>query len=204
MRVLLSGVIGAVASTSAWKATEHFMYTDYGWMVCFVGLVTGFCMHKASCAGVGSDGSANAGGFARGALAVVITLAAIVGGQKAYTKYLEANSPNASAVKMEFLKDRAEANAPGGEGAEENTAPEVVLQEVDEQAIGLGQSGSARSSVSNDFSDWDMIWMSLAALAAYVTGKGGDKTTAVVATEEPPEEAADEPQETPDQETPQE
>ena len=195
MRVLFSGVIGAVVSASAWLAAEHFQQEKFGWMVCLIGLVTGIAMHKASQPG---SGKASGKGFARGALAVVLTFAAIVGGQKAYAMYMQASSEAASVVTSESFPDAGK----GGldEKAKPAGASAVVLSELEADAIGLGQGDYTKSAIKNNFSDWDMIWMGLAALAAYVTGKGGDGATPVLATEEHRGEDADESQGTQEKE----
>ena len=185
MRALLGGVIGAVASASVWKAAEHFQQANYGWLVCFIGLVTGYCVHQAGKAGAGTGG-----GFARGALAVVLTLAAIVGGSKVYAEIMQATSAPVGAVSADSLQgganvaDAADKNANSGDST-------FDMSTLEEDALVLGQSDYSKSTLQKNISDWDMIWMGIAALAAYVTGKGGESVAAVVATEQPREEAAD-------------
>ena len=173
MRVLLSGVIGAVASSAAWLAAEHFQQTNYGWMVCFIGLITGLFVHKASKAG-------SRGGFARGALAAVLTLAAIVGGQKAYAVYMQSTSQAASAVAAQNAPVVTE---PAGDDTAKDVAPAELLMDLGEEAIGRVPSSYTQSAIKKNLSDWDMVWMGIAALAAYVTGKGSEAVASVVAEE---------------------
>lgn len=191
MRVLLSGVVGAAASASAWLAAEHFQQTSFGWMVCLIGLVTGVVMHKASNAGTGA-------GFARGGLAVVLTLAAIVGGRQAYAMIMQASSPTVTAVALESLQGREDESETESVKTDGEIAAEFDMSTLEGEVAGLGSSNYSKSSMKKSMSDWDMIWMGIAALAAYVTGKGGETAAAVVATEEPQEEATDEAQETPE------
>ncbi len=187
MRVFISGVLGAVVSAAAWLGVEHFRQTNYGWMVCLIGLITGIIVHKASKAGTG-------GGFARGALAVVLTLAAIAGGQEVYARILQSGSPAAGAVIVESLKGGVDSSKTKNDDADGSDAPAIVLTELEPGPLGVGPNSYSKSAMKKNLSDWDMIWMGIAALAAYVTGKGGDTVAAEFATEEPREDA-DEPQE---------
>ena len=166
MRALLGGLIGAAASAAGWLAVEHFQQASYGWMVVLVGLVTGFCVHKA--------GEGNSGGFARGALAIILTLAAIVGGRQVYAKIMQASSTAASAVTVDTAKvevpDADEEEADTGEAP----AP-VVTPELAEDAGALGKRGYSKTAMKKNLSEMDMVWMCVAALASYVIGKGGDE-----------------------------
>ncbi len=201
MRVLISGVIGAVASASVWLWVEHLQQAKVGWMVCLIGLVTGVVMHKASRVGAGQPGAGQPGagrGFARGALAVVLTLGAILGGQRAYATYLQATSSPANEVSTDTLQV-ADTNESGSELTERNAAT-AVLPDFGSEARDMGPGDYSQSAIKQNLSDWDMIWMGLAALAAYVTGKGGDGATRVAATEELQKEPADEHPETPEPE----
>ncbi len=171
MRVLLSGVIGAVASSAAWLVAEHSQQTSYGWMVCFIGLITGLLVHKASRAG-------SRGGFARGALAAVLTLAAIVGGQKAYAVYMQTTSKAANTLAVQNAPVVTE---PAGNDTAKDAAPAEVLMDLGEEAIGRVPSSYTKTAIKKNLSDWDMVWMGIAALAAYVTGKGSEAVASVVA-----------------------
>jgi hypothetical protein len=81
MRVLIGGVVGAVAASAGWMAIEHTTSQEFGWMAVGVGLITGLAVHKL--AGSGSRGS-----YARGALAAVLTLIACVGCRLVYAKVM--------------------------------------------------------------------------------------------------------------------
>jgi len=150
-------------------------------------------------------------------LAIGLTLAAIAGGQQVYAKFMRATAASASAAAAPVASvakdvDGSEGDSVGAatdedtekaedaEGAEgtRSAAPRVFSTEMDEKAISLGQRGYSKSSIKKNFSEWDMVWMSLAALAAYVTGKGGDKQTSVVATEARQDEATEKQQDSPE------
>ncbi|MEM8944952.1 MAG: hypothetical protein AAGD11_07180 [Planctomycetota bacterium] len=170
MRALLGGIVGAVVSATAWLGIEHIQQTNYGWLVILVGLVTGVSVNKA--------GAGSSAGFARGALAMVLTLAGIVGGQKGYAKFMEATTSTeavATAAAIEVGGDDEEADDEEADADSERTpAPPIETTPVD-----LGSRSYSKSAMKKNFGEWDMIWMCVAALAAYVTGKGGaDKIVA--------------------------
>lgn len=176
----IGGLIGAAASAAGWLAIEHTQQTSLGWMVILVGLVTGFCVHKGS--------SVTSVGFTRGALAIILTLAAIVGGRQAYAKIMQANASSAQeAVVVSEPQDDAPADDEGEDSGE--TAPAPVLPQETPDLVGLGQRNYTKSAMKKNMSDRDMIWLCVAALAAYLTGKGGDKAPSVES-----EEVADSPE----------
>ncbi len=167
MRTLVSGAIGAVASAAAWLALQHFTQVNLSWLVCLVGVVTGMCVHRAG-------GHAARESFGRGALATVLTLAAIVGGWQVYATIMETSSQasNVAAVQPIDSLEQGE-RAAGAESAE----VELPEPEVEEPAPFSG-GGTTRTSMKTSFSEIDMLWMGLAALAAYVTGKGTSSSVA--------------------------
>lgn len=165
MRGLLGGLIGAAASAAAWLAAEHFQQANYGWMVSLVGLVTGLCVYKAS--------SVSSSGFARGALAIILTLAAILGGRQVYAKIMQSTSTGAEPAPM---IESIEAEAEDAEGeASEPVNIETVLPVADEELAGFGKADYTKPALKNNLQNSDMLWLCVAALAAYLTGKGGDK-----------------------------
>ena len=186
MRALITGIIGAAASSAAWLAFEHAQQQSFGWLVVLIGLVTGVCVH--------SGASGPSGGTLRGALAALLTLGGIVGGQKAYANWMQSKSTADEAVAVQTIKDVTAdddgetEDADAGEPLED--APRVELPDSVSDAGGAGYS---KSAMKKNLSEWDMIWMSLAALAAYITGKGGEKgaPAVVVSEESPPSDAGD-------------
>ena len=186
MRALIMGIIGAAASSAAWLAFEHSQQQSYGWLVCLVGLVTGVCVHS------GAKGPS--GGTLRGALAALLTLGGIVGGQKAYASWMQSRSTANEAVAVATIQS----DTADQEGDEEADDAAVALEEPPRielpESMTDGGGGYSKTAMKKNLSEWDMVWMSLAALAAYITGKGGEKAAPVAAAEEPasePEPAAD-------------
>ncbi len=183
MRALFGGVIGAVVSASAWLAMEHFNHANYGWMVCLVGLVTGVCVHQAAASG--------SGGLLRGILAVALTFAAIVGGPRIYLKILLAASPDDGPVTAQLLDDVSEAS----EKKKASDSQAIAMPEIDETLNRVGKGDYSKSALKKNITQWDTFWLSLAALAAYITGKGGDRLTAAKVSDQDLEGAAEEQQE---------
>ena len=182
MRVIVAGIIGAAVAAAVWLGAEHMSPKDLGWLSTLVGLVTGCSVHKAAGAGAG-------GGYVRGGLAVILTLAAIVGGRQVYAKVMQATNQAAAAVMQpavpntEAAADKADDD--GTEGAVEKPDTEIDMTVTD---MVPGKVGNQKLPLKKGKSEIDMLWMCLAALAAYVVGKGSD---AVKATAEPIEQTAE-------------
>jgi len=186
MRALIAGVFGAVASSAAWLAIEHAQQANYGWLVCLIGIVTGFCVHLGA--------TSPSGGTLRGALAVLLTLAGIVGGQKVSAKIMLANmKANEAIVVAPVNTDAAETDDDSEDHSEELCIHAETTAPFFPGSFILGPSSYSNSAMKINFSEWDMVWMSLAALVAYITGKGitgkgitgkGDEKEGVVAVTE--------------------
>jgi len=181
MRALIAGVFGAAASSAAWLAFEHAQQANYGWLVCLIGIVTGFCVQ------LGATGAS--GGTIRGALAVLLTLTGIVGGHKVYAKIMRANAKaNETIVVAPVITDVAETDDDSEDHPEELCIHAEATAPFFPESFILGPSSYSNSAMKTNFSEWDMVWMSLAALVAYITGKGitgkGDEKEGVVAATE--------------------
>jgi hypothetical protein len=202
MRVLVGGIIGAAVAVAVWLGLEHVTQMDLGWLVCGVGVITGYCVHRAA-------GPRSGGSFVRGGLSVLLALVAIVGGRLVYAKVMEGTAGKAMAV--------AVADEPGGDEAQVEQSQEVEAQKVETQEVETQEESeetteestatSQRSATVDErsvapvgmgpiaipsrkpsFSQLGMLWMSLAALAAYVIGKGRDEVQPTAAVEEPQSE----------------
>lgn len=189
MQALLGGIIGAVISTFAWLGIEHVQQVNYTWLVVAVGLITGL--------GVKMGGANKSAGFTRGALALILTLAAIVGGQQAYAKYRQATVLASASESVKQKAETQEATPDGEETDSEtaSTASTAAREEVAADPVNFEQTTYTKTAMRKNLSDSDMIWMCAAALVAYVTGKGGDPkpiATAEHASPESDQSAADE------------
>jgi hypothetical protein len=178
MRVLVGGIIGAGASAAAGFFVEYAPRHEMGWVASLVGVITGMCISAAAGAGTGES-------YGRGALAVVLTMIAMVGGRAVYAKVMQ------NVTKVSTL---APAARPANDAAEE--APVEVAQ-GDRAAVAPEAAPRAQISPANTgdaavrmprptastYEDMNVIWMAAAALAAYFVGKGSGKSAPVIADE---------------------
>jgi hypothetical protein len=167
MRVLLSGILGAIVGESAWLAADHFLQANYGWLICLVGLATGLAIRLS---GAPKSGS----GISRGALAIALTLLAIVGGRMLYTKVIQdrlslTNDQPVAAAVREIPVQEADTEDASTEAAETAVPAEVL----DRRAPAALRQVGPMKPVSGNLPQWDTLWMSLAALAAYVISQKG-------------------------------
>ncbi len=183
MKALLGGIVGGVASGAAWLAAEHFAQANYFWMVVLVGLVTGLSVHWA--------GSSSKGwGTARGALALVLTMAVIVGGRQVYVNFMESTIDTKAIAQAIITTEQIPVENLEDEPTESDVTPATPAPTPKVQPRTIGMSGRHEPSIKQHFSEWDMIWMSLAALAAYISGKGGEKSPVVEPVEQPPKDSS--------------
>ena len=148
-----------------------FAGREFGWLAIAVGLVTGLAVH----AGANKTGGAH---YLRGALAAILSLAAIVGGQKVKAKIMKAASKDtvkAVAGQVEDSKvDATEAAEDKEESAEDDAAEPVREMADSSEFVGAGTIGPGKTNIKKSLSDKDMIWFCLSALVAYVVDKGRD------------------------------
>jgi hypothetical protein len=170
MRVLLGGLVGAIVSAAAWFFLEYTLMKEMGWLAIGVGLVTGLCINAA--AGAGAVES-----YGRGALAVILALVGIVGGRAAYVKVMQ----NVSRVTTIAPAGEEVGDAPAEKVAEPTAEGDAApVAENAEQQIarpdGARISGTKMQKPTvNSYKEMEVVWMAVAALAAYVTGKGSGK-----------------------------
>lgn len=192
MKVLISGIIGAAVATAAWLALEHFTLKEFGWLACLVGFVTGLAIHSAA----GAHARAS---FGRGALAVILTLAACVGGRLLYVKVMES-------VRADLNEQMAQVAEPkGGEVADAENGSSETSDEGGEAAepkpaqppeadMPAASMKLQKPSMKTAISQGDMLWLCLAALIAYVVGKGSDGQPTAAEPVAAPEQPSAEPQ----------
>jgi hypothetical protein len=167
MRSLIGGIIAAMAAAVAWLVLEHLTKQELGWLTIAVGLITGCGVRFAS-------GSSSGESYARGALAAVLALAAIVGGRQGYSKVMEQfiNVPAADmqviATEVETVKN-VEADSTISNRNQEKK-PTIDLDRL----AGTGKSLKMMSTkdAAKQISTFDIACLGIAALSAYVVGKG--------------------------------
>jgi hypothetical protein len=166
MKTLISGIVGAAVAAVAWMALEHVTHKDFGWLALVVGLVTGVAVHW----GAGAHARES---FARGALAVLLTLTACVGGRMLYVAYVRSVSQQVTthvAQVAKQLEQEARQDADDAEASAEAPPPADSRERDDRPRVKL-----QRPTLKQPITQWDMLWLCLAALVAYVTGKGVDR-----------------------------
>ena len=164
MRILIAGIIGAVVSAAVWLGAEYTLQKDVGWLSILVGLGTGYAVHRAA----GKDAGV---GYGRGALSVILALAAIVLGRMAYAEVMQASSKAAEAAKIDVAAIKEAAEDVETDEAVEVEAPPVLSEAPPRRP---GNAGPQKLTIKKGVSNIDFLWMALAALSAYVVGKGSD------------------------------
>lgn len=194
MGVLISGIIGAVASMAAWIGIESVIEKELGWLAIGVGLVTGFAVHAAAA-------KPRQQGFGRGALAAILSLAAIGLGPLAQAKIMKSMNKDADkkvgAIEVQ-VPDAEEGDSDAAD-SEEPVEPALNRGDVGKLAVGDSKVTIGKPN-KESMTDMDMVWLCASALVAYLIGKGSDEVAATEGEEEAtnPEAAdteASEPQE---------
>ena len=173
MRALLGGLVGAAASAAAWFFIEYATKHELGWLAIAVGLVTGLCVNAGAPAGAAQS-------YGRAALAVALTMVAIVGGRAVYAKVMQnmiqvtSTMPAAPTLPPGAVSAETEQAEEAGTAEEETVA--AANEQGERQATGAlnGKSRIPKPTV-NSYKELVVVWMALAALAAYLTGKGSGK-----------------------------
>jgi hypothetical protein len=178
MRGLLGGIIGAVVAATVWLGLMHVTQMDLGWLACAVGVVTGYSVHRTA-------GPHSGGSFFYGTLSVILALVAIVGGRQVYAKVMEANTGK-SPVVIAVAEPRA--SVVEAETAGDSIATSKQSAPVDERRPAVSLDPLSKPLPKSSISKSDMLWMSLAALAAYIIGKGRDEILPPAASDEPQSE----------------
>jgi hypothetical protein len=173
---LLGAILGAVVGTAFLFAIYRF--SDGFWSAIPFAIIMGLGVRMvATTAGHAS--------YARGALTMILALAAYIGGLSLVAKVANAtaNAPlkKSAAATAAMSGDKAGEDAKDGESKESAPAPEMQPQTTQ------GPSAGSRFAASQQFSPWNFIWLAVAALVAYEMGRGSDAT--VAHTTEPPQPA---------------
>ena len=126
MRVFISGLVGAAASSFLWFYLQHTTHEELGWLAIGVGIVTGLCVNAAA----GASAKESVG---RAVLAVVLTLVGVVGGRAVYAEVMK----KVTVENAEVTEPAEEDATPEGatkEGADEDTIEEPTQDDTAEEA----------------------------------------------------------------------
>lgn len=167
MRLLYIGVIAATVSVAAWIGVEHCLHKDLGGLAILVGLVTGWAIHK-------SAGTKAARGYWRGSLAAVLTLTAIVCGRLAYAKIMQSTNDHVATITKVSVAATIEDDDKETEGSTDSLVgePDVAQKPAQFKGPTRGSLVDQNTPRITKMKQLDMLWMSVAALVAYVVGKG--------------------------------
>lgn len=160
---LFGGMMGGAVGAAVWVAIEFSSQSEFAWMAWPVGLLAGWGVRK--CAAADSRG-----GVLRGAIAALLALAAILGAGWSKQKILTRQVGQVSAPAIVVTTGGAEG---GDQKITEETIDIIEPEMVDfgKPRTGLPQ-GSFDPMAGNALQNMDMLWLCLAALTAYVVGKG--------------------------------
>lgn len=181
MRVLICGLIGAAVSSAAWLGLEYAMAQEFAWLAIAVGVITGMCVNAAAGAGAAAS-------YGRAALAVLLTMLALICGPGAKAAIMRSISQVTTVV----AKDNATEDAPAAEA--QKTEGDAVAADAATPAERMpvdlrGETGLNFQKTKNT-SDLDILWMGLAALSAYFFGKGSGKPAPIATDTSMPEGAS--------------
>ena len=178
MKTLISGIIGAVASSVGWVAIEQGTQNEFGFMPLLVGLITGVAVRMGASAEMGDS-------IGRGAMAAVLALAASVGAPFMKVTYLQNLNKDADKPQVVEVADDESAGEEGdGQEAPQGKRLDGPLPESESRdGDGPGNDIKFEMPSKKSSSDLSLLWICGSALLAYITGKGGGKA-APVATEQ--------------------
>ena len=159
---LFGGIVGGAVGAAVWVSIEYSSQLEFAWMAWPVGLLVGWGVRKCAAADT-------RGGFLRGALAALLALAAILGAGWSKQKILTRQVSQVIAPAIVVTTGEAE----GDQKSMDETSEAIEPVTVD---FGKSRTGLLSSPIDpktdNAMQSMDMLWLCLAALTAYVVGKG--------------------------------
>jgi hypothetical protein len=170
---LVGGLIGALVGMGLHLLVESTTGFEAPWFAIVIGVLTGLGVHQAN------KSLAGRVSYARGALAAVIALAAIVTSPQLIAK-VAANKdsvtvakapPSASDERADAKGDEEQLQVAQGDGADErSTAGELRGTPVAGAQVGITRPG--------DFNVWQFVFMAVGTFIAYEFGRGTGKGAA--------------------------
>ena len=159
---LFGGIVGGAVGAAVWVSIEYSSQLEFAWMAWPVGLLVGWGVRKCAAADT-------RGGFLRGALAALLALVAILGAGWSKQKILTRQASQVIAPAIVVTTGEAEGDQKSLDGISE--AIEPVAVDFGKPSTGL-LSSPIDPKAGNAMQNMDMLWLCLAALTAYVVGKG--------------------------------
>jgi hypothetical protein len=180
---LFGGIVGGVVGAAVWVAIEYSSQSELAWMAWPVGLLVGWGVRKCAAADT-------RGGFLRGAIAALLALAAVMGAGWSKQKIMTRQAGQVIAPAIVVTTGGADV---GDQKITDDAseAIETVTVDFGKTSAGLPHSPIG-SKTGNTMQNMDMLWLCLAALTAYVVGKGSGSDSVLNEEESADEELADE------------
>ena len=167
---LLGGIIGAAVGIGLLLAVHRLSGLDKVWLAVPFALITGLGVRML----VSTSGHAS---YVRGALTMALALAGYIGGW-----YLVAQVATARANAPLPIPRAAAEGQPAAEPGEPEAKVEAAPAEQPKAAAiaddGQGAAKMRPLAPKVFGSNWDMIWLAVAALVAYEMGRGSATSTA--------------------------
>jgi hypothetical protein len=186
LNCLFGGIVGGVIGAAIWVSVEYSLQSEFAWMAWPVGLLVGWSVRKCAATDM-------RGGFLRGALAALLALAAIMGAGWSKQKILTTQAGQVIAPAVVVTTGESEIGEQKTTN-ETTEAIEPVTVDIGTPSTGLFH-GSIDPKAGNAMQNMDMLWLCLAALTAYVVGKGAGSDSVLseeeLTVEEPIDEEAD-------------
>jgi hypothetical protein len=164
-KALLGAIIGAAIGIGLLLAAYLLFQKDNVWLAIPFALITGLGARFLSSTGRAS--------YARGALTMVIALAAYIGGWVIVSKVATAKA-NAPMQKPPVAAQDAPVEGEPTDEADAETPVETPAVEQPKAAAPRADVPRPRPDAPRAFSTWDFIWLCVAALCAYIVGSGSD------------------------------
>jgi len=173
MRSLMGGIVAAIIATAVWLCLEHTSQREFGWFMVVIGLATGFGVRGWGVRGWGvkGRGTGSSGIYAKGALAVILALGAILGGRLAYSKILEQMVRRVESVEQTSLAVDAKVK----DSEDDTGSAEVAIHEDFFGDYGNLSHGGNSLSRKTSVTTADFGFLCVALFVAYVVGKSGQQ-----------------------------
>jgi hypothetical protein len=164
-KALLGAIIGAAISIGLLLAVYLLFQLDAVWLAIPFALITGLTVRMLSSTGRAS--------YVRGALTMIVALAAYIGGWVLVSKVAVANA-NKPMPKPPVSAQEAPVEGEPTDEADAEAPVETPAVEQPKAATPRADIPRQRPDAPRAFSTWDFIWLSVAALCAYIVGSGSE------------------------------
>jgi len=168
-KALVGAIIGAAVGIGMLIAVYLTLKIDKFWLAIPFAIITGLGVRMLVTAGHAS--------YVRGVLTMLLAMAAYFVGLTVVAKVATARANKVALKPAITVEETAETDTTDGETTKEETpppAPPVALPRNTE-------APTMRSAAPGPGSPWDIIWLAVAALAAYELGRGSSSAMAATA-----------------------